>query len=69
MDCLAGSPAVRDRFWSNSLKELVSVRNVQIVTLGMTMGILILKRVWLEVAPSMRAASMRSVGTFCKPAM
>ena len=39
---LAGSPPVRATFWSNSLKLLVRVRKVQMVTLGMTMGILIL---------------------------
>ena len=43
---LAGSPAVRATFWSNSLKLLVRVRKVQMVTLGMTMGILILKDVY-----------------------
>ena len=69
MDCFAGSPAVSERFWSNSLKEFVSVRKVQIVTLGMTIGILILNKIWLLVAPSMRAASTRSTGTFCKPAI
>ena len=31
---LAGSPPVRATFWSNSLKLLVRVRNVQMVTLG-----------------------------------
>ena len=31
---LAGSPAVRATFWSNSLKLLVRVRKVQMVTLG-----------------------------------
>ena len=45
MDCFAGSPAVSERFWSNSLKEFVSVRKVQIVTLGMTIGILILNKI------------------------
>ena len=42
---------------------------LQMVTLGMTIGILILNKIWLLVAPSMRAASTRSTGTFCKPAI
>ena len=69
MVCLAGSPPVRDRFWSNSLKELVKVRKVQMVMLGITMGIVILNRICLAFAPSILAASIRSSGTFCRPAM
>ena len=66
---LAGSPPVKERFWSKSLKELVSVRNVQIVTDGMTIGSFTLKSVCMLVAPSIDAASIRSPGTFCRPAM
>ena len=64
----AGSPAVRATFWSKSLKLLVRVRKVQMVTLGMTIGILILKRISRSLAPSILAASMRSPGTLCRPA-
>ena len=60
--------AVRDEVLVKELEsQLVSVRNVQIVTEGITMGTLILKSVWLAVAPSMRAASMqRRPGMDCK---
>ena len=57
------------RFWSKSLKELVSVRKVQMVMEGMTIGILILNSVCSGVAPSMDAASIRSSGMLCRPAM
>ena len=67
-DCLPGAPPVRDRFWSNILNPFVSVRKVQIVTDGMIMGILILKRICLEVAPSICAASIRSGETLFSPA-
>ena len=45
------------RFWSKSLKELVSVRKVHIVMDGMTFGIVTFHSVCHELAPSMRAAS------------
>ena len=35
---MKGRPAVSARFWSKSLKELVSVRKVQIVIEGITLG-------------------------------
>ena len=41
---------------------------LQMVTLGMTIGILILKRISRSLAPSILAASMRSPGTLCRPA-
>ena len=66
---LAGSPPVSARFWSKSLKELVSVRKEQMVMDGMTIGSFTLMSVWKLVAPSMDAASSRSPGTFCRPAM
>ena len=37
-DALPGAPAVRERFWSKSLNELVMVRKVQMVNEGMTSG-------------------------------
>ena len=42
---------------------------LQMVTLGMTIGILILNRISRSLAPSILAASIRSSGTFCRPAM
>ena len=41
---------------------------LQMVTLGMTIGILILKRISRSLAPSILAASIRSPGTLCRPA-
>ena len=41
---------------------------LQMVTLGMTIGILILNRISRSFAPSIFAASMRSPGTLCRPA-
>ena len=53
----AGSPPVRARFWSNSLKPLVSERSKQIVMVGMRFGILTFQNVCQAVAPSTFAAS------------
>ena len=65
---MAGSPPVRERFWSNILNPFVSVRKVQIVTDGMIIGNLILNRICLDVAPSICAASIRSGETLFRPA-
>ena len=59
-----GSPPVNARFWSKSLKELVSVRNTQIVIDGITIGSFTFHKVSQGDAPSMAAASMRSSDTF-----
>ena len=64
-----GCPAVRARFWSKSLKPLVRVRNIQMVMEGITLGMVTLNRVCQRVAPSMRAASSISPGTFWSPAI
>ena len=66
---MKGCPAVRARFWSKSLKPLVRDRNMQMVMEGITLGMVTLNRVWVRVAPSMRAASSISPGTFCRPAI
>ena len=66
---MKGWPAVRARFWSKSLKPLVRERNMQMVMEGITLGMVTLNRVCQPLAPSMRAASSMSPGTFCKPAM
>ena len=55
---------VSARFWSNSLNELVRVRNVQIVMEGITIGIVTFFKICPEVAPSIFAASIRSPGIF-----
>ena len=52
-----GAPAVKARFWSNSLNEFVSVRNVQIVIDGAIIGIVTLVRSCFLFAPSIFAAS------------
>ena len=51
------------------MKEFVSVRKVQIVMDGMTQGMVILVSVFQPLAPSILAASSRSSGTLCRPAM
>ena len=66
---MKGWPAVRARFWSKSLKPFVRDRNMQMVMEGITFGMVTLNRVWARVAPSMRAASSISPGTFWRPAM
>ena len=66
---MMGWPLVRARFWSNSLKPLVSERNMQMVMEGMTMGSLIRHRVFQGVEPSIWAASIRSSGTAWSPAI
>ena len=58
-----GRPPVSARFWSNSLKELVRVRKVQVVMEGITLGMMTLNSVWLPLAPSISAASSMSPGT------
>ena len=58
-----GRPPVRARFWSKSLKPLVSDRNMQIVIEGITLGMVTFVRVCHLVAPSIRAASSMSSGT------
>ena len=67
--CSYGRPPVSARFWSKSLKPLVSERNVQIVIEGITLGMITLKRVCALVAPSILAASIMSSGTAWMPAM
>ena len=67
--CRKGRPPVRARFWSNSLKPLVSVRKMQMVKELIMLGIVTFHRVCQLVAPSMRAASSISSGTDCNPAM
>ena len=64
-----GAPAVSARFWSKSLKELVSVRNVQMVMEGMHIGSVTLVSRCQPLAPSTAAASYSSVGMDCMPAM
>ena len=66
---MKGRPSVSARFWSKSLKELVSVRKVQIVIEGITLGMVTRHSVCHFVAPSILAASSISSGTDCKPAM
>ena len=63
-----GCPPVNARFWSNSLKPFVRDRKIHIVKELITFGIVTLKSVCMEVAPSIRAASRISPGTFCSPA-
>ena len=68
-DILDGSPAVSDRFWSKSLKPLVSERNMQIVIDDIIIGI-VTSTSWRQaLAPSMAAASSTSPGIDCRPAM
>ena len=55
------------KFWSNSLKPFVNVRNVQIVMDGITIGIVTLNRIWRGLAPSILAASINSPGIFWIP--
>ena len=59
-DALPGAPAVRERFWSKSLNELVMVRKVQMVNEGMTSGMVMLFKICQEFAPSISAASISS---------
>ena len=66
---ICGEPPVRARFWSKSLKEFVSVRNTQIVTDGMTFGMVTCHSVCQRPAPSIFAASSMSSGMACRPAM
>ena len=63
-----GAPPVRARFWSKSLKLLVSVRNRQIVMLGMRFGSLTFQKICQGVAPSISAASSSVSGMLCRPA-
>ena len=56
-------------FWSKSLKELVSVRKVQMVMDGMTIGMITCFRSCPLFAPSICAASISSPGIFWIPAM
>ena len=64
-----GRPPVSARFWSKSLKEFVSVRNVQVVMEGMTFGMMTFVSVCQPLAPSIFAASSISSDTACNPAM
>lgn len=64
-----GAPLVSARFWSKSLKPLVTVRNEHTVMLGIISGMMILNMVCVPLAPSTEAASSTSVGSDCMPAM
>ena len=68
-DILAGSPAVRDRFWSKSLKPLTRERKVQMVMEGIIMGMVTLNSRLGPLAPSIWAASITSPGMDWSPAM
>ena len=59
---IIGSPPVRDRFWSKSLKEFVIVKNVQIVIEGIMFGIVTWMRRCHLFAPSIMAASFKEPG-------
>ena len=60
---------MRLKFWSNNLKEFVMVKKRQMVTDGITEGIIIRVRVTKEFAPSTLAASKISVEILLIPAI
>ena len=64
-----GIPLVNARFWSKSLKPLVSVRKVQMVMEGMIMGSLTRVSTCQPLAPSISAASISSPGMEVRPEM
>ena len=61
-DWCDGPPAVSAKFWSKSLNPFVSVKKVQIVIDGITIGNTTFVNDCHEVAPSILAASSNEIG-------
>ncbi|MNF10731.1 hypothetical protein D3C80_2117670 [compost metagenome] len=64
-----GPPPVSDRITSNTLMELVSAIKTEMVIDGASSGSVMLKNLLSAPAPSTVAASLRSSGTDCRPAI
>ena len=64
-----GSPLVRERLMSYTMKHLVVLRKMQVTNDERISGMVTCHIAWRDEQPSMSAASLRLASTLMKPAM